>query len=129
MKDRVKHTTLKDSHYLTVTPDGRKDAHQLSIGFNVGTADEWRQTDRAQACIWIAGKPIFEGTFEELQNALQYPPAALYKPGRPVHWSYGKAKEHFVLSADESEKYGIRYTLADRAGNVFCNISEGEILP
>lgn len=71
MKDTTKHTTLKDSHYLTVTPDERKDTHQLSIGYNIGTGDEYRKTDRAQVDIWICGKPVFTGTFEDLQSTIK----------------------------------------------------------
>ncbi len=129
MKDSVKHTTLKGGHYLTVTPDGRKDAHQIAITFNTGTGDNYQPTDRAQVDIWMAGARIFTGIFEDLQSKLQYPGAAKYKPGRPVHWSYGKAKEHFIINAAETERGYICYTVADRAGNISVNVPEGEILP
>ena len=71
MKDNVKHTTLKDGHFLTVTPDGRKDRHQLAITFNTGTGDNYGPTDRAQVDIWIAGAQVFTGTFEDLQSTIK----------------------------------------------------------
>ena len=130
MKDIITHSKLKSGHYLTVVPDGRKDTHQVAITFNTGTGADYKETNRAQVDIWIAGKPIFAGTFEDLQTKLQTPaPAAKYKPGQPVHWSYGTAKEYFIISSYLDGREWIRYTVADRAGNISINVPEGEILP
>ena len=129
MKDTTKHTTLKDAHYLTVTPDGRKDTHQLAVSYTTGTGAEYRTTDRAQVDIWIAGKPVFNGTFEDLLNKLQYPTAAKYQPGTQVHWSYGVNGRHTVINAETDRDGVIKYTLSDMRGNLSINIPEGEILP
>ena len=129
MKDTVKHTTLKGAHFLTVTPDGRKDFNQLAITFNTGTGENWKETDRAQVSIWIAKEPIFEGTFEDLKKALQAETGNenfLFKPGQPVNWAWGKFPRYTVIKRHQDNGENV-YTLADPNGALSVFIKETQI--
>jgi hypothetical protein len=143
MKDRIKHSTVTTSHFLTVIHEGRppRECSQLSIGYSQGPGLNYKETDQAHPCIWIHGKEYFTGTWEELKAILQAAQPAqdtaeyIYKVGQPVCWSYGIENTYTVISRRNvgidpvTNNNGNRYQLADAAGKLFNEIPEGEILP
>lgn len=135
MKDRIKHSTVTTSHFLTVIHEGHppRECSQLSIGYSQGTGLNYKETDQAHPCIWIHGKEYFTGTWEELKKILQdaQPDTSvyIYNVGQPVYWTYGLQDKYIVITRYHDEKHGNRYQLADMTGKLYNEISEGEILP
>lgn len=129
-RDRVKHSTVTTSHFLTVIHPERdtKECSQLSVGYATGTGTEYRETDTARPCIWIHGKEYFNGTFEELKEALTGSAAgAVYKNGAVVHWSYAIHNQQTVISS-KTFNGQIVYNICD-GGHISVNVAENEILP
>lgn len=129
-RDRVKHSTVTSSQFLTVIHPNRdtKEFSQLSLSYKAGTGAEYRDTYQARPGIWIHGKEYFNGTFEELKEALTGSAAgAVYKNGAVVHWSYAIHNQQTIINS-KTFNGQIVYTICD-GGHISVNVPEGEILP
>ena len=138
--DRIKHSTVKDSHYLTVIHSDKipKEFSQIGLSKWTGEGSQHHDTTTAQINVTVYGQELFNGSWDELREILQQATEGnaqyAYKVGQPVCWSWGKEQDYFIIKrynagTDASGDNGNRYQIADKAGNISRNIKESELLP
>ena len=108
MKDIVKHSRIKDAHFLSVTPDGRKDRNELAITFESGTGENYGPTDRAQVDIWVAGARIFTGTFEDLRGTI--------KAGKQIEQEGITINAYKIKYSSLWDAYQVNHTTSEEIG-------------
>jgi hypothetical protein len=111
----------KNCNTASLTVNHKDYFHQIHIGHKTGTGKHYRDIDEAQVCIYVNGKPVWEGSFEAL-----IPLLTINGFPKTVTGGFGKAFTLHVITKELL--YYVNEEEGDDNGNTICMNKKMEIL-